>query len=674
MGRDGNQTDVALGLSVCLLILLDNTETGKLTLCTRVWLHGDIRHAGDVRKLLFQVVDHLGVALGDICGHERMHLGEFRPGDGKHLGGGVELHGARAQGDHGVCQGQVLGLQVTDVAKHLGLRVVGVEYRVRQILGSTLEVGGNWGNSNAFTQADFTLGEDLQDFPQLLSSNGLIQGDSNLRGIVAAEVNTVLTSGVDHCIGFLAVGQLHGDRVENNTAICSVRLDGNIVSKCNQLLTENIGDRHDTLSNSLQASRSVVDGIHGGHVGQKSLSGTDVAGGLFTANVLLTSLQGQAQGTVAQAVFGHTHNTTGNLTLVLVSTGEEGSVRTTKTHRHTQSLGIAKRNISTEFTRRLEDSQGQQISGNAEGTTGLVNVVAQRLEVVNTTLSVGVLSENSNQVVTLLLDQLEVIGENVPDDQVDTESFSARPHDGNSLRVAKVRNDESLARLLLPGDRQSGHGHGHGLSSGSCLIEKGGIGEFQTSQIRGQSLEVQEGLQTTLTDFRLVRSVASVPSRVLQHIPEDNRGDNGGIVARAQVSLARYINLFPIFTQQLQHIRLPQATVQIVPVQLDIHIWRRQLHILPRQNILGEHLRNELIQRRHRRVEGGQHLCRRTWRGANVTSGEGVQWLKGIMRVRIAMLRQCARVNTASSWLLRAGVQATAASIEWRERGLSEGN
>eukprot|EP00983_Pelagomonas_calceolata_P072654 1151812-Pelagomonas_calceolata.AAC.1 len=40
---------------------------------------------------------------------------QLRPCDGHHLSRGVQLHGARAQWDHAVCQGQVLVLQALQV-------------------------------------------------------------------------------------------------------------------------------------------------------------------------------------------------------------------------------------------------------------------------------------------------------------------------------------------------------------------------------------------------------------------------------------------------------------------------------------------------------------------------------------------------------------------------------
>ena len=71
-----------------------------------------------------------------------MDVGETGPGDGFHLSCGVQLHGARAQRNHGAIQGQVLVCQVTQVAHHLGLGAVLVEDRVLHIVAGTQQVGG----------------------------------------------------------------------------------------------------------------------------------------------------------------------------------------------------------------------------------------------------------------------------------------------------------------------------------------------------------------------------------------------------------------------------------------------------------------------------------------------------------------------------------------------------
>ena len=69
-----------------------------------------------------------------------MQVGQLGPCDGHHLAAGVELHGAGAERDHGVCEGQVPVLQALQVAEHLVLAVVGVEDGSLQELAAPLEL------------------------------------------------------------------------------------------------------------------------------------------------------------------------------------------------------------------------------------------------------------------------------------------------------------------------------------------------------------------------------------------------------------------------------------------------------------------------------------------------------------------------------------------------------
>ena len=97
----------------------------------------------------------------------------------------------------------------------------------------------------------------------------------------------------------------------------------------------------------------MVDSIHGSHVSEKSLSGTDVGGGLFTTNMLLTSLKSKTIGRLAMSILGYTNNSTWNTTLVLILACKESGMGTTIAKRNTETLRVAKSNISAEFTRSL---------------------------------------------------------------------------------------------------------------------------------------------------------------------------------------------------------------------------------------------------------------------------------------------------------------------------------
>jgi hypothetical protein len=141
--RFRDQADVARALAVRRLVAADRDQAGVLALRAGVRLHADGVEAGDRLELPFEAGDQFEVALRLVERGEGVHLRELGPGDGNHLGGGVELHGAGAERDHGVVQRQVAVLQALQIAQHAVLGVVGVEHRMGQDRLAPLQRNGD---------------------------------------------------------------------------------------------------------------------------------------------------------------------------------------------------------------------------------------------------------------------------------------------------------------------------------------------------------------------------------------------------------------------------------------------------------------------------------------------------------------------------------------------------
>lgn len=127
MRTDGNEADVSLTLTDRLEVGLDDRQTGKLALRTRVGLE---RHGVEARndaQVALELLDELLVTLGLVERGERVDASEARHGEGDHGRRRVELHRARSERDHGVDEREVLALEVVDVPQHLGLGVVGAK-------------------------------------------------------------------------------------------------------------------------------------------------------------------------------------------------------------------------------------------------------------------------------------------------------------------------------------------------------------------------------------------------------------------------------------------------------------------------------------------------------------------------------------------------------------------
>src|SRR5208283_3750924 len=100
--------------------------------------------------------------------------------------------------------------------------------------------------------------------------------------------------------------------------------------------------------------RPVIDGVHGRHVRQQRLRGADVTGGFFTADVLFTRLEREAQSGSAARILGNADNASGHAAFEFVARGKERSMRATVTQRHAEALRTTDGDVRAEFTGRLQ--------------------------------------------------------------------------------------------------------------------------------------------------------------------------------------------------------------------------------------------------------------------------------------------------------------------------------
>ena len=142
-GRD--QADVAVTLALGAVVGLNDQETRVFALRACIGLQADAFVARGLAQPVPQLLVQLGIALELISRGKGVHMGKLGPGDGDHLAGGVELHGAAAQRDHAAVQRQVLVGQLADVAQHAGLGVVTVEDGVREEIAGAAQLGRDQG-------------------------------------------------------------------------------------------------------------------------------------------------------------------------------------------------------------------------------------------------------------------------------------------------------------------------------------------------------------------------------------------------------------------------------------------------------------------------------------------------------------------------------------------------
>lgn len=271
---------------------------------------------------------------------------------------------------------------------------------------------------------------------------------------------------------------------------------------------------------------AVVDRVHPGHDGEQDLRGTDVAGGLLAADVLLAGLEGQAVGLVAVRVHGDADEAAGQGAGELLADRHEAGVRTAEAHRDAEALGGADRDVRAERAGRGEQREGQQVGGDGDDRAELVGLLDDGLDGAHGSGGARVLEQHAEDAALGDLggDAVAQVG----DDDLDTGGLGAGLDHRYGLRQG-VGVDQEDALL----DLADAPGEGHRLGGGGALVEQRGAGGGQPGQLGDHRLEVQEGLQAALGDLRLVRRVGRVPGGVLHDVAQDDGRREGAVVAEA---------------------------------------------------------------------------------------------------------------------------------------------
>lgn len=137
----------------------------------------------------------------------------------------------------------------------------------------------------------------------------------------------------------------------------------------------------------------MINCVHGGHVGEQSLGSANVAGRLFTTNVLLPSLERQTVSLLAIGILGDSDKTSRHPALVFVAASKKGGMGTAVTHGNTEALGAADGNVDAEFSRRLNQSESKEIRDANGKSTGFVSAGNETFVVGDGAVGVGVLDQ-----------------------------------------------------------------------------------------------------------------------------------------------------------------------------------------------------------------------------------------------------------------------------------------
>ena len=281
--------------------------------------------------------------------------------------------------------------------------------------------------------------------------------------------------------------------------------------------------RVQAVRDSAQPLGTVVHRVSTRDDGQQSLSGTDVRGSLLAADVLLTSLQGQAVGRLAGRVLRDTHQTARHGALHALVNGHVAGVRAAEEEGQAKALGVTNCDICAQFTGRLQQGQSQQVGVHRHQGVTFLSSLDERFDITDFAVLGGVSQDNAVQVALG-----QALGE-IGDDKGNTEHLrTAAGHRNNLGQASRVNSEEAVLHLAV----RTVH-HNCGLSDSGSLIQQRGVSNLQAGQLHHGVLEVQQSFQATLRNLSLVGSVGSVETGVLQNIAAQNSGGHSVVVTGA---------------------------------------------------------------------------------------------------------------------------------------------
>ncbi len=537
VGTGGNKAHVALSLSLVDMVVAYHGQTAVLASSTRVGLQ---RHSGKTcnnGQQIFHFVNQLVPTLCLVRRRKGMDGSELAPAQRQHLGGGIQLHGAAAQRNHGTVQAQVLHLQFLHVAHHLGLAVILVEYAVGQILGGAHQVlrqGNDAGTATAGALQQFGSlsgggGQNCDNLVHIVAAGGLVNAYADALGADIAEIDMVLQGNHFNLLGRHRALQCQS--VEESAVVL-------FVAVFLQFLGQNGGNAVDIAGNIANAFGTMPCGIETAHDGLQGRSSADIRCSLVAFDMLLAHTQSHTQGGITLHVHTPTNNAARECTLEGLGDGKETSVGTAKAHRQTKALVATESAVGTHLAGSLHHGQGHQVGSHTHENALLVALGDKLGIIAHLTKLVGVLHDD-----TKILGSVEVEVLHLTRHNLDIAGSGVGAHHVERLRQHTVVNKNLVHSVFLSLTAAAGKEHQHALATGSCFVQKAGVGHRHVGHVCHHGLIGHQCLQTALANLGLIRSVGGIPACILKHVALNHGRSDSAVVSHTDIGLVNLVLL-----------------------------------------------------------------------------------------------------------------------------------
>jgi hypothetical protein len=208
-------------------------------------------------------------------------------------------------------------------------------------------------------------------------------------------------------------------------------------------------------------------------------------------------------------------------------------VRPAEAHRHAEALRRAHGDVGSELSRRTQQREGQQIGGRHQESSRGVYPARQSLVVDDAAVRCRILDDDAERT-----EGEQVRRPRIAHVDVDPERRGTRANHGDGLGMTVLGDEEdALARARC---RMA---HVHRLRRGGGLVEERGVGERESGEVGDHRLVVEQRLETSLRDLRLVGRVRGVPGGVLEDVALHDRRRDGAVITHSDEGAEDLVSL-----------------------------------------------------------------------------------------------------------------------------------